>query len=866
MERPQKSAGVEARLRAMLDADGNEVVTSRGNKISRQHYAQQLGISPCAMVRYRSVLSEYEDRLRIKTGPAKHVANMELWLNTAYEAGQLEIRAGQIDRSTCLRQFGVSGSSYKENPELLELFKRFDERAVREDYMPDAAWNDLERLKDVLAGPITLNKNRRTINLTWLVEVAKLPPKRLQTRQFRDLIQSRQREIDEEVTRSRIDPLVDAKVYPFSVLAPWWSTAFLERVGSRFAVAAPGWAKPQGPYLALIRALKWIGASELIACREVVGEAGANGRIVTSGRWEDALMAYRDDLVSQTSTKSITKRCADSRIKALRSALKGLTSGNVIPSISISIPGVRHSRRLAVPLRSFAEAQVISSVVPDNYMAFARERFALASSTDGSTIHYGDANQFLGSLALELSSSEDLPEDPVTAILQTLDRRLASLRSEAERIVVRNMEAWERGRRLLEQADIDVDDFEEKLLSPSTSNYDRRVLVRTCFPSENADVRLANLLKLLKQNFDGLPPKGEDKSSQYGQLLASLYSKCGGLSTVTSMLMPTPETVAASLTLYLVESGANLSVGRTLHRDSIESSDRSDYCRITGHKARAGGKPIIVDLPNDSSAVRAMKWLSSFPPALESDKDQLFIQRIGGRLQLMTPHWYTLWFKKFVRSIDDVSHLQLLPSMIRPTVLLQAALSNDGRLAVGMAIGQHSESVTQGYQQKWPTRLSYDRHISRFQITLETSIALDLAEPALKLGLTARQFKDRVQNLKETGLGTLCKDQRGRDPADKDTMCSTLDCWNDCPHLIIVAEVGVISKLQMWQRSLRTARSSWERDQPERWEQVWLPWLCLVDVVEQKMSRGVLAKVWNEARTLTESLSAEPGYVPPRPW
>ena len=327
--------------------------------------------------------------------------------------------------------------------------------------------------------------------------------------------------------------------------------------------------------------------------------------------------------------------------------------------------------------------------------------------------------------------------------------------------------------------------------------------------------------------------------------------------------------MGAILTLYLCESGANVSVGRTLDRDCIEESDLENYARITGCKARAEGKPIYVDLPATSPAVKAINWLLSAGRRLEAaakdDRDRLLVMRVGSRIQLMTSHWFTAWFKKFAANISSLKDIKLLPSMIRPSVLLLAALSNDGRLAVGMAIGQHGSAVTKGYQNKWPTRLLYDENIQRFQTAFESLILSSVEDAAAHLGITVEQFEDRLGNLRATGLGTFCKDHRGR-PGEQSESCSKINCWDDCPHLLIVAELEAIAALQLWQAALLLAQPDWERDRPDRWEAVWLPWLCLTIVVEEKMVRGHLLKFWNDARRYADQLSAQPSFIPPKPY
>ena len=436
------------------------------------------------------------------------------------------------------------------------------------------------------------------------------------------------------------------------------------------------------------------------------------------------------------------------------------------------------------------------------------------------------------------------------------------------------MSAHRSGQNLLLFANIDGESFERDYFGGTLSAVNRTVLLRAYFPrpehaTEDENKRgVANLLALITQCYGGIPPEGgAGEMGPKGQFFAKRYRSYGGLRTILPMLNPSSDAIGAALTLYLIDSGANVSVGRTLDRECCKPSDLEQYKRITGNKLRAKGKPIIVDLPETSPSIRAIAWLLSagdkFPSSATQDVDKLFLMRIGGRVQLMTPHWYTNWFKAFASKSPGLEGLRLLPNMIRPSVLLHATLSNDGRLATGLAIGQHTEGVTQGYQQKWPTRLIYDTNIRKFTSAFETLVMSGVKDAASRLGITATQFEARLGDLRPTGLGTFCRDQRKRPGIVG--QCS-MDCWNECPNILIVAEVEAVSALQIWQASLRSAQPEWERDRPERWDEVWLPWLCLADVLEEKMARGSLVKIWNEARKRTSILSSQPGYAPPKPW
>ncbi len=862
----------EELLRSLLDRDlaAGGLVAVRDGKISRTHYAGIIGCTSGALARFRDLFSEYEAKHNVSTGPLRHLSSMRTWLAAEYDAGRLDIRNGKLDRVCFQRQFGLRGGTFLTRHEpIRRLFDEFDERAQREGYMPTAVRLEHERFVDMLNGPLELNKDRLTINQTVLAKAAGIPLMRLRDTGFSTLLAKRQDELTNSVTASRIDPFLHGRVYAFSDLASLWPTAFLEKVGIRFKQVSAGLAgqSVKGNYRALFDCLKWIGASEHEHCVAVVVEAAAT-RISTDDRWEESLFLYRSHLVS-----ALGGSAADTTITQLRAGLAGLASGGIVPSISIPLPGVKHIHRKSGRLRSVAE--VVDRTAGDDYVDFARAQ--LRTTAKGLGLDLGkDADEFLGGLSADLAVHRSKGMAAAMAVREVLQLRLQALQNQAAAIVDRAMIDHSEGRRRLEIADIDAAAFERSYLDEKLGDHERRRLTTQSFPdpskveSDRAEVGIANLLALIETRHGAIPPSvATARAAGYGQFFAKRYLAYGGLSAIERMLIPDANTVGAVLTLYLCESGANVSVGRTLERDCFEVSDLKGHHRITGHKARAQGKPIIVDLPGTSPALRAMNWLvdASRPLAVaaKDDGDRLMLMRVGDRVQLMTPHWFTAWFKAFAAGVPGLSDLTLTPNMIRPSVLLHAALSDDGRLGTGMALGQHGLAVTQGYQQKHATRLLYDENIKRFQQAFETLVLSNVEDAATLLGITTVEFEGRLGALRATGLGTFCRDPRGR-PGAGTASCTTIDCWNDCPQMLVVAEVEAIAQLRLWQASLRAAQPEWERDRPERWDAVWLPWLCLAEVVQERMLRGQLITVWERAGIRADAIARQPGYLPPRPW
>ena len=871
----------EETISFLIEKDGaaGKIVADRGGKISRRHYAEVLGVVSSAMYRFVSVFEKYEKKYSIATGPLRMLPEMRKYLEDHYEQRKLRLRNGKIDRSEFAKNFSLRGGSFlTKYPEIRSLFDEYDAKVKREKYLPETTAEDVERLSEALAKDIVLNKDRTTINFSQLSKDTKIPQNTLAQEPFVSLIAAKQAQIIEVAQQGVIDPFLHGRVYSFSELMPLWPIDFLRRVGARFQQVALGWSATSAkqPYLALIRALRWLGVSENEHCRAAVASAAQNGRIVADEHWEEALFALRDHLVALIATGERTKSSVDNEITALRRSLEGLTSGGLVPKCSMPLPGVKYSRRLQGHLRSVAEVgHSKSNQNVDAYVAFASEVFKDASRSFGLDMGMGDASDFLGGLASELSVVSDLPTDPSEAIRHVLRRRLEVLKNRAAEIFGSAEYSLETGRELVSTADIDSEAFASAYTSSDLSDHQRRVITGLNFPNPDCSPEhevqrgLGNLLQFINMKFEGVPPKGAANGALgYGQFFAKRYLNYGGLKQIAPMLNPEPDAVGAVLTLYLIESGANISVGRTLDRDCIEASERAGLKRITGHKARAKGKAIIVDLPDDSLSIRGIEWLLGANSRLRvhasDDADRLFLMRIGARVQLMTPHWYTNWFKLFAQTSGGLQHLHLTPNMIRPSVLLLAALENDGRLAAGIAIGQHTTSVSQGYQQKWPTRLLYDKNIQRFQRSLETLVLSNIPEAAKQLGISEDEFRTRLAKLQRTGLGTFCRDHlaHARQPGQA---CEQFDCW-DCSNSLIVADVEAIAELRLWKSALVAVQPEWERDRPERWEELWLPWLCMCEVVEQKMVRGDLIRTWKAAGARAREISALPGYVPPTPW
>jgi hypothetical protein len=84
----------------------------------------------------------------------------------------------------------------------------------------------------------------------------------------------------------------------------------------------------------------------------------------------------------------------------------------------------------------------------------------------------------------------------------------------------------------------------------------------------------------------------------------------------------------------------------------------------------------------------------------------------------------------------------------------------------------------------------------------------------------------------------------------------------------VIADTQLMADLQIWNTSLNEVEGDWVRDNIERWEQEWFPWLWYTEVIGQKMRQGSvgLRRISNEATKIKDAMIAQPGFIMPRPF
>jgi hypothetical protein len=476
-----------------------------------------------------------------------------------------------------------------------------------------------------------------------------------------------------------------------------------------------------------------------------------------------------------------------------------------------------------------------------------------------------DTKDFVKSILNESAEDDMLPNEPVGAIKEITKKRLLEIR----RVASNDFETWkinyEKGQAILSSLQqVEINDTLEKFKAYQNGNYRR--FPNDYMPIENYELTLKNLLIIIHHNY-----KNDCPSIGRGtQFWNKQYQKVGGIDVVNGSLNVTKKAATAAAALYLSESGANVAVALTLTLDRLSKSQIANHTRVTGTKARAGGKSIFDDLPNKvdidgvTGAISAMKYLSEINASYHQGKETSEIGlfgyfSLGKRYNELTEFAFRDAFKRMLKHSDYMGHLNVTPSMLRPTVLLLAQLEDPTNAGLVMIQANHeSETTTMGYTNKLPYRVVMEEHMMKYQETLESIFS----------STSNLRDESKLAAAQKTGLGVFCKD-RLINIDGKESQCNEVQDCVKCKQdrMLVIADKESISDMILWKKSLEHHENDFIKKNPERWEKIWVPWQAFFSVVlEDKMTRGKLSFIKKEALKLAQQRQLSDNYVMPEPW
>ncbi|MBM3092215.1 hypothetical protein GFB56_15520 [Ensifer sp. T173] len=841
-----------------------DVARSRKGRFNQTPIAEELGFSRSALTFYKEILADYnrcigtwEDVFEAR------VPSMREWLHNHIAEGTLELRDGQVNRQQLFSDLGYPKTwSYDRYPTLRKFWDEADALVTQLGYQPAEIVQRLSLLSQKLSNDPPVGKDGFTINRIQLGRDLGWSAKTTTSMPYIAVILAAEQELRGRIEYDPLILVIEGKQYKFNaLLSQGWNYPFLVDLRKSFQKFYRNRKMATPAFYAIRDVLAHISSSSSDAAR-ALREAIQN-RVplrYLEAEWSRIGLEYRDLIRLRYRTTTTANKV----LGTTNSLMRRLGTDGVFPPLMVKL------RRLRVDnhghLRSVAEVSAgrpSHSQNPhvDDYLRFATSMLSKAAAIRNVELTASEEGDFSAALRVELERREyKASENPAYVILTVIERRLEALKTEAMKIIDKARALLETGQELLEKTKSVLVDWRAKLELKGT---EYQAFLEETFPIEDdrRDEGLGNLLRIVTNDFGRRLPVGR-KDRGGVSFLTQRADGYGGTKLVQSYLLPSSDAVSACLTLYLLASGSNIGVGRTLDDDCLETSEEPNSTRITGFKARAKGKPIHTTLSDSSAAVRSMRWLDSATRVVRPSKGKwaktFFICLNRNGLGELSDHIHRRRFKEMAERSPDLQGLGLTPNMLRPSILLRAALTQDGRTSLSRAIGQHSRIVNQGYTGKYPTRFLHDVTIRHFMHSMETVVVRNVEEIHEALGVSVEDFEARIEGVMATGLGVLCRDRQGR-PGSEGTPCKSLDCWNDCPQLFIVAREKDMAILQIWQASLRAVEGEWMRDRPERWGEVWLPWLCFVDAVELKMRQN-FSSVWRAATAMATSVMSNPNF------
>lgn len=787
-----------------------------------------------------------------------------------YNKNGIKVRTWQDNYVASLERILVS----------LVLFLRY---ATRGDLLPadfsDSDWEQFCKwYRDWLEGrplaPRTIDKHIRSTNtvllsllanktIPWKLELPLLhsttrakqcqPHNAPRRRKYNNAPQG----VDETTQPFRIHDTRDRRVYDFSGYVEL-GNEFTRDVVKQFNVLQASYASIKALYKAWAQF-----ASFLLQCKSTEGQsaffltlASPNFRGITEREWEQRIYLWRDKLANDA---ALRLSGAHGYVQDFRSVWSTLSQADIVPAVSIK--GFKNGKKYSNSQRRKVLSQLARSRTDVQAVASKKIWERLERFFD--TNEKPEASSFIQAL------SHDLPPDELASLTveQTIERiyelnskRLATLRRCAEQDFSQWYSHWQRGNQALQHATRTGEELVDLLESPLRSISERRRNSGNFLYHCDQPARLGNALAYVLSAQKGITTGINGRFHHLSRAHAKTRDE------FHAYLHPHPLATAALWVLTLVDTGANCEVARLMPCDCLTDSNSPTHKRILlGAKQRAGGKVIYDELPilptTDQSlslvqAITQYKEMTHRYRELAADnvRGHLLLREEHRAIDFLTEYSARDWFKRLISQHPALEGLRVLPSMIRPSVLMEAQHHNSGNVVAAQILADHASASTtlNNYTGRTPVILKYSLLIREFQERFQTVIIASIDGAAQKLGLTEEEFRRIFSEAARTGLGVACLNPTaGIQPGTRrGETCTRQDsCWG-CNMRWVVATRENIADLVLFNQYLKTAQDSYAPNNPERWEKFWLPWLVFSDIALSKLALGETAQLFEEGRAL----------------
>ena len=882
---------------ATLHARGE--LTLRAGKVQRRALAERLGVS-------KRSIEKAVTRRRLRA-PGRCVSGFDkflkeqghgrLWAERlpAIRARLEQYKAsgtlptsnqGTLNRSAVLREFAPENkwilTVVKKNPDVRALLDEYDVTEDDERYSP-YKYDTLEKkLKELLDSDDLQLMHARKINKKRLARALGVRSNIFaKTPKLDELIAKKQAKLDQRQLRGTttkafrihgadhinlgVTPYSKAhkRVFDFSALIPDYGLKFAEHAGTAFIAVAGKLVAARAEVRRVMDFLRWLAELPETTMAQQMRD----------GQHVDPREFVRVALLYQQESNYEQAEAGKKRSSPGFGIIEKLGEAGLFPRVHFARTVDRRRHRMRNRRPSLAEAPSI-----DANAKKILEATEAASKYRDIVIDTGnDAIAFAQTLAIERSRRTDLPESLPEAIRILCDERLVEFRKAASSIIERWRKTYREGREIIAQAEYDGVQVFEMLERERTNGIQTgrwNMLVESLFPPAEPRRALANLLAMVEAKFHGICPSGTNGA--WRQFWIARYRNMGGTHTVQAYLCPPRLVLSAIVCLYLCESGVNSDVAVRMKPNAIRPSKRPRHIIVTGRKARARNRAIFSELPmrqtvdGCTSAAEALQFYADAVRTLRTgDEDTpLFVHVSHNRLRALNDWHLNRDFSTIAGTSDRLASLQICPTMIRSTVLLSMQLRHPNSMEAVQMFAQHqSDTTTMGYVAKLPHRMILEQRMRQFSETMEVVIGDE--DTWKRMGRPVARWQEAIRNARRTGLGVWCRDPEAGAQPDfpKGSTCQAVERCLGCSKIIVIADEESVADMVVWSKALEEAEPAWLKGNSERWTEHWVPWKAFFEVVlNEKMTRGVLASIKKHAIDKATAQMALPHFKGPEPW
>ena len=383
------------------------------------------------------------------------------------------------------------------------------------------------------------------------------------------------------------------------------------------------------------------------------------------------------------------------------------------------------------------------------------------------------------------------------------------------------------------------------------------------------EIALSCLLKWIKENYSGLV-----RSTAFQHVVQKLIWKLGGQKHVTKYLEGTLDALLPAHTIVLIDTAFNVQTCDDLAVNPFVGGVQSGVRKIetiSARKRRAAGKIVeatveggVAELrvshkTSSLSTIEVLKiWQEMSAPIRErvhdkKTKELLWIIPSGrnnlGFVSLYHTSRFDYWWRSFLSRISShpiLGGIEFQRRMIRPTILQISASKNKLSHIIPQVLANHgSAGTTYRYlSSDWFKKRLADQ-IREFQNLFEASFSSDMKEFALKLGIPAEELSRRRSLAEETGFGFVCASKRPARNLSRD--CMDIERCASCDFRRFVPTRTALESLWLTNRSLKEQEEGFRAQNPDRWLEIWLPYLALTDALIGRLKQSRYNKAFKDA-------------------